>query len=292
MKSSLVDGFIRDLKVTESQVECVLSLSLDEHRYALSHGLDGTSVIPSVFMIEMALGVLAQTPFKDYVKPNAMSFRDITAPRLAIIPEKGRANFYINWRLSDDNSLTLKFGCDKMSATGQIVRKNVAVMTAVMDNDASCSVPTIAEYRDSLSPLYHVQDLMRRTRSNSRLGSIFSNNIFSYSWCEQQEILLGLSEIRDSEAFYLQHTRQPEFITAISAAFTCCSHLVCFNRVMERKAWPSNIGRLTYLGPWTSDGVEVLILGGKSNSSVDVLAVNQEDGSPIAFYQDYQMVQL
>lgn len=291
-------------------VHASLCLDLREHRYLYSHCIDGKVVIPSIFLLEMALGVLthsalAQSAKTDYVTPSALTFIDITAPRLAYLVGGPRQRFYVDWlRLPTGLALTIRY--DKLTSQGQCARPKLTVLTAQLV--PTC--PTIAQAEPqpfviadlpTFSQIQQAELISRETihdfkeQSPGALGMLFSTLEYRYHWQRDARCLWAYADISNSAKYCFSSEPNPQFITPVLACMSAIQHLPFYGFLQGEVALPANVGRLTYLDGWQDHGCHqgkwiCQITPAQRPHHVNILLLRQADLKPIAQLCDYQLV--
>ncbi|MFO6423451.1 hypothetical protein [Motilimonas sp. KMU-193] len=275
--------------------------SIKEHRYLLSHLINAKIAIPSVFMLELALGTLAKTSGHQAktLLAQSIQWHRITAPRLAYLTGGDLQTLYFDWQPSakDEHQpsycLTVKY--DKLNQLGQCVRPKLTVLTAVL--------ATVSQPRPDIRP--HLAEpsgeLLERqlidnfkAQSPATLGILFNNLTYKYLYNPKSKALWCYSDLHNSHQYCLQHETQPDFCSPVLAAMSAVQHLPFYAYLHQGIALPSDIGTLTYLAdrynPLNNQGKLVcLITPTAVEHRVDVWVFHEADLSPILHFAHYHL---
>ncbi|MCE0556903.1 MULTISPECIES: hypothetical protein [unclassified Motilimonas] len=309
MKSTLVA--LSKLNISESAKEIVADVWLDlsQHRYLYSHKLNNQVVIPSVFLLEMGLGVLSRTSFGEELtqasaKQQSLCWQNITAPRLAYLIGQTKQHLQVHWRPME-NGLVLTICYDKLNEQGQCVRPALTVLSAELllpglnsksaaDEPRNVTTPTTEEITNAyLIPRQVIDDY--KDLSPGKLGILFCTLEFRYYWQQQKHCLWAYSDISNSAQYCFSSESDPCFVSPVLACMSAIQHLPFYGYLQGQVAIPASIDQITYLPGWQNkDNNQGKLISQITPSNkphhVDILLMRQDNLHPIALLTGYQLL--
>lgn len=275
-----------------------LQINISEHRYLLSHLINEKVVIPSVFMLELALGVLAKANSKlaeQLLNQPQLQWRHIRAPRLAYLTGGEQQTLYFDWQpchQHGDYRLTVSY--DKLNQQGQCVRPKLTVLTATLVGDAQNNTPNLVNAMPSGELIERALIDDFKAQSPATLGILFNNLTFKYLYCPETKALWCYSDLRNSRQYCLQSEMEPFFISPVLAAMSAVQHLPFYGYLHQGIALPSDIGGITYLGerqnPLNHQGKLICkITPTEKENCVDLLVLQEATLTPILHFTHYHL---
>lgn len=288
MISSLIKNNISSAGFTDNSASFVINVNTLEHRYLYSHRIDNTSVLPTVFLLEMALSLLQEARFDEEFNPYQVRISNVTSARFAKITEDRDSKVYFSWK-KDADSYFLQVGIDKINASGKVVRSNVDVLTCQLD--VSCSPPSSEINRGldyDLVPRSQIAEFQKTT--TGEIGILFWTRNFDYYWHRPTETMIGHTELRRSERYCLTSTAYPSFLTPVLGCMSSVLHLPLYSFIRGEPALPGEIGSIHYVGSIKESKIVTQISPGSQPDRVDITIANSSDCSPISVFNDYQLI--
>ncbi|MCE2570358.1 hypothetical protein [Motilimonas eburnea] len=293
-----------DYTLTKDVICAKLQINISEHRYLLSHLINEKVVIPSVFMLELAHGVLAKTNSKlaeRLLSQPQLQWRQISATRLAYLTGGEQQTLYFDWQpcqQQGDYQLTVSY--DKLNQQGQCVRPKLTVLTATLVGDAKNTTPNLVNAMPSGELIERALIDDFKAQSPATLGILFNNLTFKYLRCPKTQALWCYSDLRNSRQYCLQTEIEPDFITPVLAAMSAVQHLPFYGYLDKAIALPSHIGGLTFYGDRQNSlnhqGKLVCQIAPAKTSPltnqglcVDVLVCREADLTPILQFEHYHL---
>ncbi|MCE2595225.1 hypothetical protein K6Y31_10405 [Motilimonas cestriensis] len=308
MNSTLID--LSKLNISEGPDEFSADVWLDlrQHRYLYSHKINDQVVIPTVFLLEMALGVLSRTSLGQSLKQmplnqQSLCWQNITAPRLAYLVGPTQQHLKVRWHRNTDN-LTLSICYDKLNQQGLCIRPALIVLTAQLLLPSLISehskietphlaLPTIEEITGAyLIPRQVIDDY--KHQSPGKLGILFCTLEFRFYWQQQKDCLWAYSDISNSAQYCFSSEPDPLFVGPVLACMSAIQHLPFYGYLQGQVAIPANIDQLIYLPGWqdkeNNQGKLISqITPSTKPHHVDILLMRQDNLHPVALLIGYQL---
>ncbi|RJG50437.1 polyketide synthase dehydratase domain-containing protein [Motilimonas pumila] len=287
-------------QVTDRQWQSRIMVDLKQHRYLLSHQIAGQAVIPSVFLLEMALQLLQPVAKWPLVNTQASH---ITAPRFAVVnPEQPTPLTFLLQQEAPESDFLLTVLSDKRNRSGKTVRQNIVVLTAKLAQVKAGEVSTHAGYQSLLQAMTdpasaaNIDIVSRATVSEfqqhapSQLGCLFATLDFDYRCHVPSNSLLAGANLRNSAQYLLANSTEPDLHSPVLACMAAVQHIPFFSFLQGQVQLPSDIGQLHYLGQAQDGRLTTVIQTSQQGAGLNILQVNSHDLSPVAFFSNYQLV--
>lgn len=286
--------------ITAGQWQAKVMVDLDQHRYLLSHQIAGQAVIPSVFLLEMALQLLQPVCQWSLQQTKASN---ITAPRFVVVnPDQATPLTFLLQQEDHDGSFSLTVLTDKRNRSGKTVRQNIVVLTANLAQTDALLASRHSGYQTLTQALREANieskiDIISRAtisdfqqQAPSQLGCLFATLDFDYRCHTPSQAILGTANLRNSEQYLLASTLTPNLLSPVLACMAAVQHIPFVSFLQGQVQLPSDIGQLHYLGQASHGRLTTALQQNADNTGLDILLVNSHDLTPIAFFTDYQLV--